>query len=218
MSNSKVVIRNGRMISLFSRYEEENKLPDIQYIKCNGWTGYREKDGTLIFSCEREYYSDKNISKNISIRAVIYPDGMFKVTRKEGDEKPKILSRRKIADKVSNVSGQIILTGNTYSDRTVIFRSEWYVNFLKRHNLNSVSKMKPSQFKATDLVNWYCDGKSELNDDTDEVSFSSDCTWAIVYTRIYNALDGTNVVGYYGRLITDRDLNDLDEELTNKGY
>ena len=216
--NSKVVIRNGRMISMFSRYEEENKLPDIQYIKCNGWTGYREKDGTLIFSCEREYHRANNTHTNISIRAVIYPDGIFKVTRKEGCEKPKILSRKKIADKVSNVSGEIILTGNNYSDRTVIFRSEWYIDFLKRHNLNSVSKMKPSEFVAIDLVNWYSDGKSELDDDTNKVSFSSDCTWAIVYTRIYDALDSGNIVGYYGRLITDRDLNDLDEELTNKGY
>ena len=142
---------------------------------------------------------------------------MFKVTRKEGCEKPKILSRRKIADKVSNVSGEIILTGNNYSERTVIFRSEWYIDFLKRHNLNSVSKMKPSEFVAIDIVNWYSDGKSELNDDTNKVSFSSNCTWAIVYTRIY-AGSSTVVVGYYGRLITDRDLNDLDEELTNKGY
>ena len=78
--------------------------------------------------------------------------------------------------------------------------------------------MKPSEFVAIDLVNWYSDGKSELNDNTNKVSFSSDCTWAIVYTRIYDALDSGNIVGYYGRLITDRDLNDLDEELINKGY
>ena len=217
MSNTIIRIKNGRMAGLNSLYVEENKIPTIQHFEANGWTGYRNEDGSLIFVSARTYSGNIVHSK----KCTIFPDGMMKVTYKVGNDCPKTIFRQKLANSVEDVNGELILSGGNVEERYVRFRNEMYIAFLIRWGIDKVVHVDPNgryylgNSADEDHYGLSSDGVYEDSIDRDyydeKTSIVSEATWAM-----YTVKNPYNKNRYHRELRTMLPLEEVDRLLTER--
>ena len=203
MSTTKVKIRNGKIIGLDSRYIEFNKLPRIQYIKANGWVVYRDHTKALVARVSKEY-KKTGIS---SVRCTIFPDGVMKVTSRKNDGSIEVVSKKKLADTIDRINGELILSGGIVGERYVTFRNEKICSFLEEFGLANIYNTDPNGNYKPEFIKDDANYRQIITDgklvQTDIEATVSDASWVIVTEKITEGVKETHRSVLYTQMSLD---------------
>lgn len=139
--NMRIRIEKGNMVTMKTATRGVETIENNEFFY-NDWEGWKEENGTLHIEASREYRDGVH-----TIRALITSAGKLIVTTKVKGHYPTLIYREYLlndGETIEDLSGELILGSGNIDERFVKFRNEWYLEFLKRHNLTAVVHKDPN--------------------------------------------------------------------------
>lgn len=132
VKNSKFVNSNGRFQKKFTKNE----------VEANGWIVRIEDDGTIKCQAKRKYSDGV-----YEVRYNIHKNGYAKLTLKTPKmEKAKIIKKGFVSKKGEKINnGVLTLSGGRIDDRFAYFRTNSFINLLKKYDLKGIKRINPNQ-------------------------------------------------------------------------
>ena len=130
----------------------------------------------------------------------------MKVTSRKNDGSIEIVSKKKLADTIDQINGELILSGGIVGERYVTFRNEKMCSFLEEFGLAYIYNMDPNgtykpEFKdAKAYRQIITDGKLVQ---TDIEATVSDANWVIVTEKITEGVKETHRSVLYTQMSLD---------------